>query len=108
MMRWNGFGRSLLFGAFAGVAFVPFAMLATPFFDWSGAVAPMGASGQPSFWAINKIPWQGMSAGNIPPPLATLKLGRSYIFQLENPSQYHHPIHLHGVVFTVLNRDFVS
>jgi hypothetical protein len=39
MMRWNGFGRSLLFGAFAGVAFVPFAMLATPFFGWSGAVA---------------------------------------------------------------------
>lgn len=71
-------------------------------FDWSGAVSPMGKSGKPSFWAINKIPWQGMSEGKIPPPLAELKEGRSYIFQLENTSQYHHPIHLHGVVFTVL------
>ncbi len=71
-------------------------------FDWSGAVAPMGESGKPSFWAINKIPWQGMSEGKIPPPLVKLKLGNSYIFELENTSQYHHPIHLHGVVFTVL------
>lgn len=71
-------------------------------FDWSGAVAPMGESGKPSFWAINKIPWQGMSAGKIPPPLAELELGKNYIFKLENTSQYHHPIHLHGVVFTVL------
>lgn len=72
-------------------------------FDWSGAVAPMGESGMPSFWAINKIPWQGMSAGNIPPPLARLTLGNSYIFELENTSQYHHPIHLHGVVFSVIS-----
>ncbi len=80
----------------AGAEILPFT------FDWSGAVAPMGESGKPSFWAINKIPWQGMSEGKIPPPLATLNLGKSYIFQLENTSQYHHPIHLHGVVFTVL------
>lgn len=72
-------------------------------FDWSGAVAPMGESGKPSFWAINKTPWPGMSEGKIPPPLAKLKLGKSYIFELENTSQYMHPIHLHGVVFTVLN-----
>lgn len=74
-------------------------------FDWSGAVAPIGESGKPSFWAINKIPWPGMSKGQIPSPLARLKLGRSYIFQLKNTSQYHHPIHLHGVVFTVLDSD---
>lgn len=74
-------------------------------FDWSGALAPMGASGQPSFWAINKTPWPGMAAGRIPPPLARLRLGRSYVFQLENTSQYSHPIHLHGVVFTVLDSD---
>ncbi len=72
-------------------------------FDWSGAVAPMGESGKPSFWAINKIPWQGMMEGKIPPPLVQLALGNSYIFELENTSQYHHPIHMHGVVFTVLN-----
>lgn len=71
-------------------------------FDWSGAVAPIGESGKPSFWAINKIPWPGISPGNIPQPLARLKLGKSYIFELVNTSQYRHPIHLHGVVFTVL------
>jgi hypothetical protein len=39
MMRWNGLGRSLLFGAFAAAAYVPFAIVATPIFGWSGAVA---------------------------------------------------------------------
>jgi hypothetical protein len=39
MMRWNGLGRSLLFGAFAAAAYVPFAIIATPLFGWSGAVA---------------------------------------------------------------------
>jgi hypothetical protein len=39
MMRWNGLGRSLLFGAFAAAAFIPFAIIATPLFGWSGAVA---------------------------------------------------------------------
>ncbi len=72
-------------------------------FDWSGAVAPMGQSGKPSFWAINKKPWPGISAGNIPEPLARLKVDNSCIFELVNTSQYRHPIHLHGVVFTVLS-----
>ena len=71
-------------------------------FDWSGALAPMAGTGKPSFWAINKIPWPGISDGKLPPPLARLKLGHNYIFELENTSQYQHPIHLHGVVFTVL------
>jgi len=74
-------------------------------FDWSGAVSPKGEAGKPSFWAINKIPWQGLAEGKIPPPLTKLKLGNSYIFELENTSQYHHPIHMHGVVFTVLSSD---
>jgi len=39
MMRWNGLGRSLLFGAFAAAAYVPFAIVATPLVGWSGAVA---------------------------------------------------------------------
>ncbi len=72
-------------------------------FDWSGAVAPMGRSGQPSFWAINKKPWPGIAEGDTPEPLARLKLGKSYIFTLVNTSQYSHPIHLHGVVFSVLD-----
>jgi len=39
MMRWNGLGRSLIFGAFAAVAYIPFSILVTPLFGWSGAVA---------------------------------------------------------------------
>jgi|GEM_PF-1557729 len=39
MMRWNGLGRSLLFGAFAAAAYAPFSIIATPLFGWSGAVA---------------------------------------------------------------------
>jgi len=35
--------------------------------------------------------------------LAQLKLGNSYIFELVNTSQYSHPIHLYGVVFSVLD-----
>jgi hypothetical protein len=39
MMRWNGLGRSLLFGACAAAAYVPFAIIATPLFGWSGSLA---------------------------------------------------------------------
>ena len=39
MRRWNGLGRSLLFGALAAAAYIPFAIVATPLFGWSGAVA---------------------------------------------------------------------
>ncbi|HEY7609055.1 MAG TPA: multicopper oxidase family protein [Alphaproteobacteria bacterium] len=38
-------------------------------------------------------------------PFLTLKLGRSYIFALENDTAWHHPIHLHGHVFQVVARD---
>jgi hypothetical protein len=39
MMRWNDFGRSLVFGAVAAAAFVPFAVVATPVHGWSSGVA---------------------------------------------------------------------
>ncbi|SDH54189.1 Multicopper oxidase with three cupredoxin domains (includes cell division protein FtsP and spore coat protein CotA) [Vibrio xiamenensis] len=76
-------------------------------FEWQGAVTPADKSGkaQPSFWLMNKRAWEGMSADNIPEPLAKLRLGQSYIFNLKNVTQYHHPIHLHGHTFTVLELD---
>lgn len=51
-----------------------------------------------SFWAINKKPWSG---DNDDPtaPLAEMKLGRSYIIELENSTPQAHPIHLHGMNF---------
>ncbi|MDM9619859.1 multicopper oxidase family protein [Rhizobium sp. S96] len=55
-----------------------------------------------SFWAINKVPWPG-DTKDPTAPLAELKLGKSYIFQLENVTPHTHPIHLHGMSFTVLS-----
>ncbi len=55
-----------------------------------------------SFWAINKVPWPG-DTPDATAPLAELKLGKSYILQLENVTPHTHPIHLHGMSFTVLS-----
>ena len=76
-------------------------------FEWEGAVTPVDNSGKamPKFWLMNKRAWEGMMGGNIPAPLATLTLGKTYIFNLKNVTQYHHPIHLHGHTFTVLELD---
>lgn len=76
-------------------------------FEWEGAVTPASKSGKavPKFWLMNKRAWEGMSKDNIPQPLAKLELGKTYIFDLRNVTQYHHPIHLHGHTFTVLEMD---
>jgi FtsP/CotA-like multicopper oxidase with cupredoxin domain len=55
-----------------------------------------------SFWAINKVPWPGDTADPTA-PLAELKLGRSYVIDMENLTPRAHPIHLHGMSFTVLS-----
>lgn len=54
-----------------------------------------------SFWAINKVPWPG-DTPDPTAPLAELKLGRHYIIDMDNPTPRAHPIHLHGLSFTVL------
>jgi FtsP/CotA-like multicopper oxidase with cupredoxin domain len=38
-------------------------------------------------------------------PILKLALGRSYVLELVNDTQWNHPIHLHGHVFRVLSRD---
>lgn len=55
-----------------------------------------------TFWAINRIPWPGDTPDPIA-PLAEMKLGKSYIFNLSNRTPHTHPIHLHGMSFRVLN-----
>lgn len=55
-----------------------------------------------SFWAINKVPWSG-DTPDPTAPLAELKLGASYVIDLENLTPHAHPIHLHGLSFTVLS-----
>ncbi|MBS9921357.1 multicopper oxidase family protein [Vibrio parahaemolyticus] len=76
-------------------------------FEWEGAITPADKSGKaiPKFWLMNKRAWEGMSKDNIPAPLSTLAMGKTYIFNLKNVTQYHHPIHLHGHTFTVLELD---
>lgn len=63
-------------------------------------------TGRQTFWAINKSTWPGGAPGDqrhLPPPLAELKAGRSYIFELHNTTPHPHPIHLHGHTFEVLS-----
>ncbi|HEY0124586.1 MAG TPA: multicopper oxidase family protein [Rhizobium sp.] len=55
-----------------------------------------------SFWAINKVPWPG-DTPDPTAPLAELKLGKSYVLDMENVTPHAHPIHLHGMSFTVLS-----
>ncbi len=76
-------------------------------FEWEGAVTPTSKDGKamPKFWLTNKRAWEGMSKDNIPAPLVTLEYGKTYIFDLKNVTQYHHPIHIHGHTFTVLEMD---
>ena len=74
-------------------------------FGWS----PDGDAPSPSicgtlgytFWSINRKPWEGDTPDPVP-PLAILKLGRSYILRLRNETPNDHPIHLHGMTFRLL------
>ena len=58
-----------------------------------------------TFWTINGTAWPGSDHSRIPPPLARLGLGRSYVFSLKNASKLLHPIHVHGHSFKVLGSD---
>ena len=55
-----------------------------------------------SFWAINKVPWTG-DTPDPTAPLAELKRGRSYVIDMQNVTPHAHPMHLHGMSFTVLS-----
>jgi FtsP/CotA-like multicopper oxidase with cupredoxin domain len=57
---------------------------------------------QRTFWSINGKSWSGQDHQLKPPPLAELKLGRSYVFELFNGTPHPHPMHLHGHTFRVL------
>jgi FtsP/CotA-like multicopper oxidase with cupredoxin domain len=76
-------------------------------FEWAGALSPADQDGQVNhnFWLINRRAWSDHSHQHLPEPLAKLSLGKSYIFELHNATPHHHPIHLHGLIFTVLSSD---
>ncbi len=51
-----------------------------------------------SFWAINKVPYPG-DTPDPTAPIAELKLGQTYLLNVENVTPHAHPIHLHGMNF---------
>ena len=54
-------------------------------------------------WTVNGSPMP--DNGHAHDPILKLALGRSYVLELVNDTQWHHPIHLHGHVFRVLGRE---
>jgi FtsP/CotA-like multicopper oxidase with cupredoxin domain len=54
-------------------------------------------------WTVNGKPMP--DNGHAHDPILKLGLGRSYLLELVNNTQWHHPIHLHGHVFRVVSRD---
>jgi FtsP/CotA-like multicopper oxidase with cupredoxin domain len=76
-------------------------------FEWQGALSPSSKQGKVdhSFWLINRRAWEGAGPQGLPAPLAKLEQGKSYVVDLHNATPHHHPIHLHGLIFTVMKSD---
>jgi FtsP/CotA-like multicopper oxidase with cupredoxin domain len=67
-----------------------------------GGMGMMGGTHRMA-WTVNGKPMP--DNGHAHEPILKLDLGRSYLLELVNDTQWHHPIHLHGHVFRVLSRD---
>jgi len=53
------------------------------------------------FWTVNARPVPEHDHA----PLLKLAIGKSYALELVNDTAWHHPIHLHGHVFTIVSRN---
>ena len=89
---------------------VPFAFSATATGEAVAALSGIGGIEigslcltRRTFWAINKQAWPSADHKDLGPPLAALKSGKTYIFELHNLTPHAHPIHIHGHTFDVLN-----
>jgi FtsP/CotA-like multicopper oxidase with cupredoxin domain len=76
-------------------------VLTTPDGPPGGLLGPLCLSSK-TFWTINGQPWPSRDHERLPPPLAILDRGRTYIFVLKNDSRFSHPIHIHGHTFKLL------
>ncbi|MBD3814689.1 MAG: multicopper oxidase domain-containing protein, partial [Betaproteobacteria bacterium] len=73
-------------------------------FEWAGALSTdLQQGGAFKFWQINGQAWDINDKSCAERPIATLRHGGHYIFELRNLSQYQHPIHLHGMTFKVIS-----
>ncbi|MFY9315406.1 MAG: multicopper oxidase family protein [Burkholderiales bacterium] len=70
-----------------------------------GMMGSMRAMKRGMAWAVNGVA-NGCGENAAPfDPLFVLRKGRSYVLDLANDTAWHHPIHLHGLVFRVLSRN---
>ena len=74
-------------------------------FEWAAALASPAdeAAGRYKYWQINGQAWDINDKTCADRPIAKLKKDGHYIFVLRNMAQYQHPIHLHGLIFKVLD-----
>lgn len=69
-------------------------------FEWDAATDDQGRA---LFWNLKGPKAQRPAYCTNANLLASLELGKSYVFSLRNNTQYPHPIHLHGHAFKVLD-----
>jgi len=74
-------------------------------FEWAASLASPAdeAAGRYKYWQINGQAWDINDKTCADRPIAKLKKDGHYIFVLRNMAQYQHPIHLHGLIFKVLD-----
>ncbi|AEF21364.1 multicopper oxidase family protein [Pseudomonas fulva] len=74
-------------------------------FEWAAALASPAdeAAGRYKYWQINGQAWDINDKTCADRPIASLEKDGHYIFVLRNMAQYQHPIHLHGLIFKVLD-----
>lgn len=95
----------------AGAVFMPVAISATASGRAAAEIAGAAEAGGPvsplclsqrTFWAIDRQPWPNRGHQVLPPPLAQLDRGRTYLFELRNGTPHVHPMHIHGHTFRVV------
>lgn len=59
--------------------------------------------GSTTYWGIQSESWPTGSNRNVPPPLARMATGGSYVVEIKNETRFPHPVHLHGHAFEVLS-----
>jgi FtsP/CotA-like multicopper oxidase with cupredoxin domain len=73
--------------------------------DGLGSVLDALCLSSRTFWSMNDRAWPDRDHARLPPPLAVLDRGRSYVFALKNDSEFSHPLHFHGHTFKLLGSD---
>ncbi|MFH7428829.1 multicopper oxidase domain-containing protein, partial [Pseudomonas syringae group genomosp. 7] len=71
--------------------------------EWVGSMSVNTDNGKPpSLWQIKGEAWDITEKTCADRPNARLKLGKRYIFELKNMTQYQQPIHQHRMRFKVI------